>query len=108
MGLWEPRQFSLPPPFDMMKKGTHQHRMETKDWLYYKLCENQKYRDQRVDWDRYEMQTLLDDVNWARAKMDKDPVPMRELLKKQQLASGHVDYSPKMGLYAMELVYDVP
>ena len=59
-------------------------------------------------WWRFEMETMLAAVNWYRAWVDKDPLPMKRLLRVEQVASGHVDYAIKLALYCTELVQEDP
>ncbi len=108
---WEkPKQFSLPPPFEMMKRRTHNDWMETIAWFEFVLdrAQGERQTTNRPDWDRFECEAMLSNVNWVRAKMDKDPITMRRLLRSQAMASGHVDYVNKFALYCTELVYDEP
>lgn len=59
-------------------------------------------------WWRHEMEKMLDHVNWYRAMYDKDPLPMKTLLRMESCASGHVDYSHKLALYCTDLVLEQP
>ena len=55
---------------------------------------------------RLEMEELLTAINWERAQRDKNPIPMRLLLRRETGAAGHSDYAHKLAIYATELVMD--
>ncbi len=109
MAFWDkPKQYTLPPPFESMKKRTHNDWSEMTEWFRFVLDRAQADRKKvdRPDWDRFECEAMLSAVNWVRAKMDKDPITLRRLLRQQAMAVGHIDYSQKFALYCTELVYD--
>lgn len=68
--------------------------------------EAHKDRKKREEWFRYEMEFLLAAINWERAQLRKDPIPMHVLLIREAQAAGHSDYGHKLAIYAAELVLD--
>jgi len=55
------------------------------------------------EWQLFERETMLAEVNKWRAERGFDPVDARRLVRVEQLAVGHVDYSNKFALYCGEL-----
>lgn len=70
--------------------------------------EQRKQRPEPQEWWRFEMEQMLGHVNWHRAMHDKEPLPMRKLLRRESVASGHIDYALKFSLYCTELVLEEP
>ena len=44
-------------------------------------------------------------TNEERARFGKGPVPLDDVRAMDQMASGHIDYSPKLAYYCEELVW---
>jgi len=74
----------------------------------HRLCRQalttaQQFRARGGDWHAYEMQVMLDEVNFIREERDLPPATMTELEKVERQAVGHSDYTAKFALYASEL-----
>lgn len=55
------------------------------------------------EWVRYERDTMWAEVNAARTEAGLRPVLLADILRVEQQAVGHVDYTTKYALYCAEL-----
>ena len=60
--------------------------------------------DRSRGWERRQRELMLRLVNEYRAQRLKDPGPMNDISRAENLAVGHRDYSWKFSLYCAELV----
>lgn len=61
-----------------------------------------------LEWIENERNVMFDGVNYQRSLRGKDPITLKELMRVETMASGHIDYSKKFSLYCAELVLDDP
>lgn len=62
--------------------------------------------DKTPYWNTYEMLTVWGLVNQFRKALDKGPVLWENVVRVEQMAAGHVDYTKKFALYCAELVLE--
>ncbi|MFD8609754.1 hypothetical protein [Streptomyces sp. NPDC059631] len=85
------------------------------DCLRATLAASQEQRQQRPDliegpagtecaWVSFERARMHETVNEIRAEHGLPPVPLEEILRVEQQAVGHSDYSQKFAFYCAELV----
>lgn len=55
-------------------------------------------------WVLYERHALLWEINKRRIKDGKSPIEIDKLLKSENCAVGHIDYSHKLALYSRDLI----
>lgn len=81
----------------------HQHMREV-------LADVQAKRKEASDssWILREQEAMLQAVNLERVRRQRAPITMETLIRREQLAVGHTDYSIKFALYCAELVLDLP
>ena len=60
-----------------------------------------------LEWHKYEMESLLVEVNSHRAVLGFGSITMPALLDTERMAVGHIDYTHKLALYAAELAQGV-
>jgi hypothetical protein len=85
------------------------------DRMYAALVAAQTERPARQDmvgdqpaWVRYERDTMWEEVNAARAENGLPPVLLTVILRAEQLAVGHSDYTTKYALYCAEAARVTP
>lgn len=93
-------------------------KLEVRDHLLRVLSKAQKERKKRQDmvqdtdspyskenpgWVLFERRTMLDEVNRLRAEKGQTPVTPRDIIKVENQALGHSDYSSKFALYCAEI-----
>ncbi|MCK9463047.1 MAG: hypothetical protein M0R80_25775 [Proteobacteria bacterium] len=59
--------------------------------------------DQVPEWIVFERQTMFDLTNKERVLNGLPPVTMKEILRVENCASGHIDYTNKYALYCLEI-----
>lgn len=59
-------------------------------------------------WIRREQEAMLQAVNIERVRRRLSPITMEMLIRREQLAVGHTDYSVKFALYCAELALGLP
>lgn len=81
------------------------------DDLLATLRGEQKFRNERgewidgeLQWMRLEREAMVDRVNVLRARRGATPVALDAVCAKEQLASGHIDYTTKFALGCADLV----
>jgi hypothetical protein len=100
---------------DILKKAMNRHYEE----IHKALVEAQKQRRGRngfvsmgtpwgtvegfIEWNVYEMQTVLDSVNFRRLGSALPALTIQDIMKIEHEACGHSDYTHKFALYAAEL-----
>lgn len=67
------------------------------------LTTAQQFRKRGEDWHAYEMQVMLEEVNFFREERGLALVAMADLERVERQAVGHSDYTTKFALYASEL-----
>ena len=55
-------------------------------------------------WMRYELLGMWWSVNGYRTAWGRDPLPLSEVERVEQMASGHIDYTQKFAAYCADLV----
>lgn len=86
-------------------------KIELRDHLLEVLSKAQKkYRAEceGTEWIEQERNAMFEEVNRQRAVREQPPVLLKDLMKLETMACGHVDYSSKFALYCAELVLDDP
>lgn len=81
-------------------------------WFVRELSKAQEERPKRrgvtesreLEWVVFERNMLLDLVNAERAKLSAPPVDMNAVLRIENSAVGHIDYTQKLALGAADLV----
>ncbi len=96
--------------------GSGQERIQLRDHFLTLLVKAQGERSRRDDmvpgpdgwkepgWIVYERQVMFDEVNRLRGTRGRAPVTLKDVMKVEGCASGHVDYSRKYALYCAEIV----
>jgi len=59
-----------------------------------------------LGWVLFERDQMFDAVTRERALLGKGPIPMKEVVRVENCAKGHIDYARKYCLYCTELVFD--
>ncbi|MFI0900505.1 hypothetical protein [Streptomyces sp. NPDC020983] len=84
------------------------------DRMYAALTAAQKERPKRQamigdepEWVRYERDAMWAEVNAARAEAGLGPALLTDILRVEQQAVGHSDYTTKYALYCAELAEGV-
>lgn len=54
-------------------------------------------------WMRYEREAMLAEVNEVRGELGLPPATVEQVMRCDQMATGHVDWAMKFPLYCMEL-----
>ena len=57
-----------------------------------------------IEWMVFERETMLNLINSERKSIGKNPIDMNKVIKVENQAVGHFDYSRKFALYCSELV----
>jgi hypothetical protein len=61
-----------------------------------------------LEWVLFERQTMLDLTNQERKENNLPPIPIEEIIRAENLAIGHCDYTYKFALYCAEISQDQP
>jgi hypothetical protein len=84
-------------------KVLHQH---MRDVLAAEHAKRDSYKD--ASWILNEQLAMCQAVNLERVRRRMDPITLKELIEREQLAVGHVDYAHKFALYCAELALGLP
>ena len=84
------------------------------DQMLRVLSEAQKLRSQKsewigdeLEWVIYEREVMLKAINAVRLQRGRPGVTIHEVMRMENCAVGHVDYSRKFALYAAELALEL-
>lgn len=84
-------------------------KMELHDHLREVLSKAQeKYRKEceGLEWVEKERNAMFNEINRQRSARGLSPISLKELMRVESMACGHIDYSTKFALYCAELVLD--
>ena len=65
--------------------------------------EKSKWIGEEIEWMIYERNVMLDMTNQERKLHDLEPVEIKDILKVENCAAGHYDYTRKFSLYCAEI-----
>ena len=88
--------------------------LQLMDQMFRVLSEAQELRSQKskwigneLEWVVYEREVMLKAINAVRLQRGRPEVTIHEVMRKENCAAGHVDYSRKFALYSAELALEL-